>query len=226
MIAYRELVDVVLEKDPTRKVHLAAETFLDTTVFTGLAVTYRQQSDPAHNFLFTQGYADDALSYLRDNYITENPMYRRAVAEASVLTWHGGQFAKGDAARWWLSPVGYQNGFSVSLEHEGLGEIGSVHANSYVPEFGDQQLDAVLAFSELLISVLSQKREQDNLRLTARELHVVRLIVTGASNPEIAKELCVSRSTVATHVENILRKLGTHSRVGIAVEATRIGLAS
>ncbi|MBK0420007.1 response regulator transcription factor [Leucobacter sp. CSA1] len=162
--------------------------------------------------------------HLRSTFVTADPMYRRVVADSAVLTWRGGQFAQGSAARMWLTPAGYRNGFSLPVLHAQLGEIGSIHANSYASDFGDQQLEAAEAFSAFLGVVLSQKAAQDGVRLTPRELHVVRLVAEGASNPEIAEQLCVSRRTVATHVENILRKLGTRSRVGIAMEGARLGL--
>lgn len=224
MIAYRELVDLSLEREPTQKIRLAAEAFLRTTVFTGLAVTYSPLGDSTHDMLFARGYQDAALADLRTVFVTTDPMYRRIVTDSSLLTWRGGHFEQGPAARTWLVPAGYRNGFSAPVIHEQLGEIGSVHANSYVPDFGDQQLDAAGAFACFLSVVISQKAVQDRARLTPREQHVVRCIAKGASNPEIAEELCVSRRTVATHVENILRKLGARSRVGIAVEATRLGI--
>jgi two-component system, NarL family, response regulator LiaR len=49
--------------------------------------------------------------------------------------------------------------------------------------------------------------------LTEREIEVLRLMVSGLSNPEIGERLSVSRSTVKTHVSNILSKLGVSSRV-------------
>lgn len=48
--------------------------------------------------------------------------------------------------------------------------------------------------------------------LTSRELDVLTLLVQGHSNPEIAEELVVSRSTVKFHVSSILQKLEVKSR--------------
>jgi DNA-binding CsgD family transcriptional regulator len=49
-------------------------------------------------------------------------------------------------------------------------------------------------------------------RLTARELHVLRLISTGRTNKEIAEELSLSERTIDRHVTNILTKLDVRSR--------------
>jgi NarL family two-component system response regulator LiaR len=57
--------------------------------------------------------------------------------------------------------------------------------------------------------------------LTLREREVLALLVKGMSNPEIAQRLSISRSTVKTHVSNILSKLGVSSRretIALAIE--------
>jgi len=50
------------------------------------------------------------------------------------------------------------------------------------------------------------------VRLTDRELDVLRLLATGASNPEIAKSLFVTEATVKTHLVHIFGKLGVDTR--------------
>ncbi|MFI8301768.1 response regulator transcription factor [Streptomyces nigra] len=52
--------------------------------------------------------------------------------------------------------------------------------------------------------------------LTLREREVARLIAQGLSNREIAARLVIARRTAESHVENILNKLGFHSRTQIA----------
>lgn len=52
-----------------------------------------------------------------------------------------------------------------------------------------------------------------NYKLTEREQEILKLMSSGLSNPEIAKELVLSLSTVKTHVSNILAKLDVNSRI-------------
>jgi DNA-binding CsgD family transcriptional regulator len=55
--------------------------------------------------------------------------------------------------------------------------------------------------------------------LTRTELKVAQLVAVGASNPDIAAELFLSRNTVQTHVSHILAKLGAQSRAAIVRES-------
>ena len=52
--------------------------------------------------------------------------------------------------------------------------------------------------------------------LTERELDIARLVAAGASNPEIAGQLFLSRKTVERHVTNILAKVGARNRTELA----------
>jgi len=60
-------------------------------------------------------------------------------------------------------------------------------------------------------------------RLTRREREVLQLLVDGTDTKEIAKLLTVSLTTVRNHVQNILDKLGVHSRVEAVVLFVRHG---
>ena len=60
--------------------------------------------------------------------------------------------------------------------------------------------------------------------LTAREVEVLRLLVAGRSDPQIAAALFLSPRTVQWHVANLLRKLGLPSRDAAAAHAARHGL--
>jgi NarL family two-component system response regulator LiaR len=60
--------------------------------------------------------------------------------------------------------------------------------------------------------------------LSKREMEVLKLIVEGYSNPEIASALYLSPNTVKTHVRGIMNKLSVDDRVQAAVVALRSGL--
>lgn len=62
-------------------------------------------------------------------------------------------------------------------------------------------------------------------RLSERELEILQLIATGASNREIAKQLVISPNTVKVHVRNTFSKIGVRSRTEAAVFAIREGIA-
>ena len=60
--------------------------------------------------------------------------------------------------------------------------------------------------------------------LSDRELHVLRLLTTDLSAPEIAEELFVAVSTVRSHIKHIYGKLDAHSRYEAVERAKALGL--
>ncbi len=68
--------------------------------------------------------------------------------------------------------------------------------------------------------------EKGESSLTERELLVLRLVASGASNPEIAESLSISVNTVKSHLKNILEKLQLDNRTQAATYALKRGLVS
>jgi HD-GYP domain-containing protein (c-di-GMP phosphodiesterase class II) len=83
-------------------------------------------------------------------------------------------------------------------------------------------VDAVLAAA----GHPARRRRTQVAGLTAREAEVLRLLAGGASNPEIAAALVVSRKTVEHHLEAVYAKLGVHSRSAATLRAMQHGLVA
>lgn len=61
--------------------------------------------------------------------------------------------------------------------------------------------------------------------LTEREAEVLRALVSGESNREIAARLGIAENTVKMHITNMLQKTGYHSRLELAIKARHLGVA-
>ncbi len=84
------------------------------------------------------------------------------------------------------------------------------------------RLGAVPAARELAaLEVASPERRHG---LTAREVEVVRQVVTGASNKAMAARLAISERTVERHLSNVFAKLGVRTRAEVSAFAVRHGL--
>jgi two-component system, NarL family, response regulator LiaR len=79
--------------------------------------------------------------------------------------------------------------------------------------------------ARLVIDNLKPPQPTKNVgNLSQRELEVLKLMVDGCTNPEIAEKLYLSPNTVKTHVRGIMNKLAVDDRVQAAVVALRSGL--
>jgi two-component system, NarL family, nitrate/nitrite response regulator NarL len=81
-----------------------------------------------------------------------------------------------------------------------------------------------------LLSSLRQRQQQHDgrtelaERLTARELEILQLLATGLPTRAMAERLVVSSTTIRSHVQSILTKLGAHSRLEAVARAQDLGL--
>jgi len=90
------------------------------------------------------------------------------------------------------------------------------------------------AAPEFVDSLLGQNQPEDESRsapteqlpdpLSEQEIRVLKLIVAGKSNQEIADELVISVGTAKWHVHNILRKLGVGNRPQAIARVRELGI--
>ncbi len=60
-------------------------------------------------------------------------------------------------------------------------------------------------------------------RLTPRELEILQRVAAGETSADISSALGMSRHTLRTHIQNVLTKLGVHSKTDAVVAAIRFG---
>lgn len=103
--------------------------------------------------------------------------------------------------------------------------IETVHAGggALAPEVTTRVLDAFSRRSDA--EERATPRLPNGVVLSEREIDVLRLIVRGLSNREIAVHLSLSTDTVKTYVSRMLAKLGLRDRTQLAVLGVETGLA-
>jgi DNA-binding NarL/FixJ family response regulator len=62
--------------------------------------------------------------------------------------------------------------------------------------------------------------------ITDREKQVLRMLVAGLSNKEIAAPLGIAERTVKSHIAKMMRKVGVHNRIELSVHAVARALVS
>lgn len=73
-------------------------------------------------------------------------------------------------------------------------------------------------------AALMRRSSRTEVRLSAREQEVLRLVASGATNREAADSLYISETTVKTHLMHLFGKLGVNDRAAAVHEAHKRGL--
>lgn len=72
-----------------------------------------------------------------------------------------------------------------------------------------------------------QKDQQAELlrdKLSKREIEILEQLARGASNDEISEVFVLSPNTVRTHIQNVLKKMGVHSKLQATTLALQLGI--
>ncbi|UCC55006.1 MAG: response regulator transcription factor [Anaerolineaceae bacterium] len=98
-------------------------------------------------------------------------------------------------------------------------------ARDVAPGYIGRLLAAFPADDQVPISTYSHSQTLPVVEpLSKRELEVIQLIASGATNAEIAQELYIAVGTVKNHVKNIYSKLDVHSRTQAIARSREFGL--
>lgn len=81
-----------------------------------------------------------------------------------------------------------------------------------------------LPVAEAVTLISSSRSSARETHLSARERDVLKLLAKGVTTTAVAKQLRLSRATVNNHVQHILRKLDSHTRLEAIRRAERAGL--
>jgi DNA-binding NarL/FixJ family response regulator len=128
-------------------------------------------------------------------------------------------------------------------DHQVLADGVQAGASGYLAKTAslEELIDAIRAVSrgdtliparmlgQLLERLVMRRRTQDEAirrmsRLTPREREVLTLLARGGDNDSIAQALVISPQTARTHIQNVLVKLGVHSRLEAAALAIQNGM--
>ena len=160
-------------------------------------------------------------------------------SRSSLWRGHMRDFLRSSYYQDFARPLGSIDGVGLSVNMRGLHASLQIHRDSKHADLGDREvrllrllLPAFEAGIDIATSHFSSPAQPTELsppltprerflsgtairhcpRLTHRELEVARLLAARRSNYEIAELIHVSRATAKRHTENILLKLGLHSR--------------
>ena len=176
----------------------------DTHVFTYVEKLLKGKKDEAYDinmFVRHHDHIDEKLTELKNSIIKYCPVSKNAYQMNAVL-------------------------FDIFNCEKDLASHAEVEDRLFVPAVLqlEKELSKLPASSaskpadeEVMVASLEEEESTDNL--SQREKEIIRCVVRGLSNKEIAEELFISVHTVITHRRNIARKLEIHSPTLLTVYA-------
>jgi DNA-binding NarL/FixJ family response regulator len=119
----------------------------------------------------------------------------------------------------------------------GLGVKGHVNETASAAEFASAiravNQGLIWAPRRIVASVIDRMIESSpsarfghRMAITEREKQVLRMLVAGSSNKEIAAPLGIEERTVKSHISHLMRKLGVKNRIEVSVQAIRQSIVS
>jgi DNA-binding NarL/FixJ family response regulator len=88
--------------------------------------------------------------------------------------------------------------------------------------FSQQVQQAI--FKKYSSNVVRKKHREPEIKLTAREIEILKLISEGWTSPQMAEKLFISPRTVETHRANLMKKTGAKNSIELMKKAQALGM--
>lgn len=170
--------------------------------------------------------------YVEQKYIEIDPTVAHGMRSSEPVLWSDDLFAKAPQLWGEAQAHGLRHGWAQS-RHDAQGVYSMlILARSKdaitQAELDDKDADiqCLLQASHTAMKAMLDKTElrQDEVKLTDREVDVLRWTADGKTSSEIADILCISERTVNFHVNNVVAKLGAANKINATVKAAMLGL--
>ncbi|MBE9373837.1 response regulator transcription factor [Saccharopolyspora sp. HNM0983] len=203
-----------------RQLHRAAP-------YAAAMISYVDPADGGHRALAASGYSARVADYLLTDFIHRDPGYAAARTHPDrVMCWRMlPGYTRTVSVTEFFRPSGFGEGSSLCLRDGSGHQVGALHISVRQGTFPDSWLGFLAELRAVFAELSAAAGVRSAAPLTPRETDVLRLLAAGMSNAQIAADLVLSRRTVGTHVEHILRKLGAANRVQVTARAVALGLA-
>lgn len=168
-------------------------------------------------------------SYLRHGYHAIDPTIAHAKTSAQALTWSSAQFDPPLARD--ARAIGFDHGWTQPLRGA-HGEFGvltlarssAIDAEELQAKLPMMQWLAKVVHARLFHLFLARQRSESAMRLTERELEILRMAAEGGTAADISALTGVGERTINFHIGNIVCKLGATNKTHAVTLALRLGL--
>jgi len=220
----RSIADAT-DRHPVRRVRGALRLSRHILDVDAIALTILSPADQRPQLISNVGYAPDVVRVYESEWFgaTRRRISRHNSDPTEVYPWERSDFIETEYVNNTLRPAGYKNGITRPLTDSDGSVFGFIHTNISRPSFDSETQSLFRDMVDRLADSAWAVHVRMKTGLTDREREILALMRDGQSNPEIAEALFISRRTVATHVDHVLRKTGTKSRAQAAAWAVTYG---
>lgn len=193
--------------------------------FVGMCITATPNSDGHSEVVCSRGYTDKMTRRLSSKAFFQEWSSLKPEARGTRLTETWDLDPLPDTVKDYVVSAGFGGGVSIPLPGGAEGFGGMHFSTESAQDITDMDHYGLCLISPTINNLVGAiPFESTPGVLSARECEVLELISLGKSNAQIATELYIASSTVATHVEHILTKLGAENRAHASALGIRLGL--